>query len=223
MITNKKKKCKGTGKAKGFGCSEIKYIYRYGLCKVCIANWLYNTPEGKEVLYKTVICVKKKLLKSERTRIRKKKNELLTKSDLEKQLQTIINSIVRLIDHDKGCISCIHGWDGNWTRQAHAGHRLSIGSHPVLRFNVLNNFKQCSICNNYLSGNEREYDKGLLKHYGQESVDKIEEIRIKYKELHLSKNELEEFIGIAKEVKKRIISGEDLTSDQINNYINIYK
>ena len=52
MIEPKKKKCKGTGKCKDYGCGYPNYIHRYGLCEKCFINWLLNTKEGHEVIQK---------------------------------------------------------------------------------------------------------------------------------------------------------------------------
>jgi len=146
-----------------------------------------------------------------------------SKSYFEKQLQTEINSIVRLIDNDKGCISCDHGWNNLDTRQWHSGHRFSIGSNSSLRFNVFNIYKQCSICNNWLSGNERKYDKGIIDHYCVELLDYIKQLPTEYKEIHLSIDDLKTAIIKAKQVKKEILSGIDYSRKEINDFIGIYE
>lgn len=164
-----------------------------------------------------------KKAKKERIKYDKEQKESIkSKSYYEKLLQTEINQIVRLIDNDKGCISCDHGWTKQGTRQWHSGHRFSIGSNSTLRFNVFNIYKQCSICNNWKSGNEREYDKGLIQFYGLETLEHIKSLPEQFKELHLSINELKTFIGNARKVKKDILSGIDYTRIEINQRIGIY-
>ena len=116
---------------------------------------------------------KEKQIKS---KVKQQKESIKSKSYFEKLLQTEINSIVRLIDNDNGCISCDHGWTKEATRQFHAGHRLSVGSNPTLRFNLFNIYKQCSICNNWKSANEREYDKGIVNHYCIELLEYIKQL-----------------------------------------------
>lgn len=221
-MIKKEKKCKGTGKAKGHGCGELKTIHRYGLCSKCFAGWLYNTDEGKILLNNSAIRAKKSIERTKRLQAKKEKQEIKKKSEFEKELQTEINSIVRLLDVDKGCISCDHGWTEKWTRQAHAGHYYSVGSDPTLRFNLLNIWKQCSICNNWKSGNERKYEIGLTTHYGKEVVDKIKQFKSKYKSINLTKDDLIEKIKIARRIKKDILSGKNYTREQINNELGIY-
>ena len=220
---NKLKKCHGLNKAIGFvSCGQSKYLHKFGLCKDCFFEWLYNTTEGKLFLDSTQIRAKKHVQKEQRKEQSAKKEESRSKSYFEKQLEHEINAIVRLIDADKGCISCNHGWDKPWTRQRHAGHKFSVGSNPTLRYNLFDIFLQCSICNNWKSGNEREYDKGLITHYGQEMLEYIQELPLKYKELHLSIEELNQAIINARNIKKEILSGVDYSREEINKKIGIY-
>jgi hypothetical protein len=225
MMQNKEKPCKGNGKAAGFGCGAMQLERKYGLglkCG-CYRNWLLNSPEGKEVIEKTTLRASKKVSKEKKKSIKKAKDAIKRKSDYERELQTLINSIVRLIDNDKGCISCNHGWDNPWTRQKHAGHRISVGSTPELRFNVFNIHLQCSICNNWKSGNERSYDKGLINHYGEDYLKSTRYLRLKYPSLHITIPELKEAINKAKIIKKRVLDGDTLTRKEINDFIGIYK
>ncbi len=121
-----------------------------------------NTDEGKEYLKRIRNIGKKKAEQEDKKKLREQKQSIRKKSYYEKQLQTEVNRIVRLIDFDKGCISCNHGTD-KFTRQAHAGHKKSVGSNPTLRYHLDNIHKQCSICNAQLGGNPHEYYKGLVK------------------------------------------------------------
>ena len=224
MIPIKKKKCKGTGKAKGYDCcGNNEFLFRYGLCKDCFRMWLFNTKEGKDVLNKIKIKAKSRVVIQNKMDLRQQKKEILSANDLKKKLQNRINKIVRLIDTDKGCISCEHGWNSNWTRQRHAGHRLSVGSHSNLRFHLFNIFVQCSICNNWKSSNDREYDKGLIKHYGKQTLELAKSLNVKHPNLKLCKTDLEEIIKTANKIIKEINLGKDFSRDEINNLLNIYE
>ena len=218
--------CKGKGSAKGYGCN-IEYrptsSLRKGLCNKCWPIFLTDSPEGNEMLRKSIKNAKKGIEIQSKKETRQRKVELMTKHDHEKLLEAIINSIVRMIDIDRGCISCEHGWKDKFTRQRHAGHRYSVKAFPAIRFNVFNIFKQCSICNNWLSGNETKYDKGILEHWGQEYLDKLEEIKLKYQELHLSIPDLQQAMKNATEIKKQILKGKYFGREEINNSIGIYK
>ena len=166
----------------------------------------------------------KKVLNLEMIQAHKaEKKAVMTKSEYESILQTIVNSIVRMVDIDRGCISCNHGWKGEqFTRQRHAGHRHSRGSTPALRFDMYNIFGQCSICNNYLSGNERNFDYGIVKHHGPGYIEILDEHKLKYQELKLTIPELSEAIKRATEVKKQLINGKYFGRDEINQMIGIY-
>lgn len=221
MIQQKQKKCKGTGKAIGYGCGEIKLLQKFGLCPYCFKGWLFSN-DGLPYLNSIQLKAKKQTITNKSKQIKEQKESIKSKSYFEKLLQTEINSIVRLIDNDKGCISCDHGWNKEATRQFHAGHRLSVGSNPTLRFNLFNIYKQCSICNNWKSANEREYDKGIVNHYCIELLEYIKQLPDEFKELHLSINELKTAIEKARKVKKDILSGIDYTRHEINEKIGIY-
>jgi Bacteriophage Lambda NinG protein len=90
---------------------------------------------------------------------------------LKRVAQTIFNKYIRLRDAALPCISC--GYDGS-SRQWHAGHYLSQGGHSQLRYDERNVHKQCSICNNHLSGNLAEYRKELINRIGLAEVEALE-------------------------------------------------
>ena len=92
------------------------------------------------------------------------------KSRLKEKAQTVFNKFIRFRDKNLPCISCGH----TSGRQFHAGHFKSAGQNPQLRFNELNVHKQCSICNNYKSGNLDNYRMNLIKRIGIENVEALE-------------------------------------------------
>lgn len=91
------------------------------------------------------------------------------KSVLEKRAQKAVNDYVRARDARFGCITCDK--PSNWHGQWHAGHYKSVGSNSYLRFNLWNIQKQCSVCNNYQSGNISEYKERLPIRIGREKFD----------------------------------------------------
>jgi len=222
MIKKKLKVCRGIGKAKDYGCGDDKLIHKYGLCTGCFAKWLYNSEEGQQVLKKSVLRAKGKVRTDNKIKHNQARQDIKKKAEFEKDLQTEVNTIVRLIDVDKGCISCGHGWKEGWTRQAHAGHYYSVGSDPTLRFNFFNIWKQCSICNNFKGGNERAYADGIIERYGKMTLLRMNGLKAKYKEIHLAKHELIEKIKIARKIKRAIKSGKDYTRDELNDQLGIY-
>lgn len=95
-----------------------------------------------------------------------------TTAQLSREAQSWVNRYVRLRDADKPCISC--GRQANWSGQWHASHFRSIGSNSALRFHLWNVHKACSICNNHLSGNIREYAKRLPDRIGKDRFDFVD-------------------------------------------------
>ena len=90
---------------------------------------------------------------------------------LKKVAQKVCNTYIRLRDKNEPCISC--GYNGI-ARQWHSGHYKPIGGFSALRFNELNIHKQCSICNNHLSGNLVLYRENLIKKIGLQEVETLE-------------------------------------------------
>lgn len=113
-------------------------------------------------------------VKSAKKRIDKEKKEarerIKPRSKWLSEAQSAVNAYIRERDKDLPCISCGRYHHG----QYHAGHYRSIGSCPELRFSEQNIHKQCSPCNNHLSGNLIPYRTNLVEKVGQEVVDWIE-------------------------------------------------
>lgn len=121
------------------------------------------------------------------------KTDLMTRSDYLKLAQTAFNTYIRTRDKDRKCISC-----GTYNGKKNAGHYMSVGSTPELRFHEDNAHKQCEYCNTHLSGNLINYRISLVERIGVErveflerkdhapsklSVEEIKEITSKYKKL----------------------------------------
>jgi len=88
-----------------------------------------------------------------------------------KRVQVEFNKYIRNRDHNDPCISCKRYHTG----QYHAGHYMSVGGHSAaLRYNEDNCHKQCSVCNNWRSGNLSEYRSNLLIKIGLERVEWLE-------------------------------------------------
>jgi len=108
--------------------------------------------------------------KRDKKETKEKLDKLKTKSQWLKEAQTIFNQFIRLRDGNYPCISC-NRWH---TGQYHAGHYRSVGSAPHLRFNEFNCHRQCSVCNNHLSGNQINYRQGLILKIGLSEVERLE-------------------------------------------------
>lgn len=99
-----------------------------------------------------------------------KLEKLKSKAQWAREAQTAVNAYVRARDADLPCISCGRHHQG----QYHAGHFLSVGARPDLRFEELNIHKQCAPCNTYLSGNVVLYRQSLIEKIGIDRVERLE-------------------------------------------------
>ena len=80
---------------------------------------------------------------------KRRKEASKTLAEWRKEAQTAFNAWIRERDKDLPCISCGRFHEGQW----HAGHYLSTGARPELRFDEANVHKQCQPCNTHLHGN----------------------------------------------------------------------
>jgi hypothetical protein len=108
--------------------------------------------------------------KDERIADRTARLTLKTRRELLAEAQTAFNTWVRFRDEAEPCISCGRHHQGQW----HAGHYLSTGARPELRFNPDNVHKQCMPCNTHLHGNLVLYRLALIEKIGLERVEWLE-------------------------------------------------
>ncbi len=172
-------------------------ILRKKKCKVCKEWFIPDRAFQEACSVKHAI----ELVNIKREDKQKKQNKEQKKAfilnDRSKQLelaQAEFNKYIRIRDKQEPCISC----QRHHTGQYHAGHYRSRGAHPELRFNEDNCHKQCSACNNHLSGNITDYRINLKIKIGEDrlnfiegahkpaklTIDQIIEIKEKYKKLN---------------------------------------
>lgn len=84
--------------------------------------------------------------------------------------QLAFNRMIRARDSGLPCISC----GRNTGAKMNAGHYLTVGGHPALRFEPDNCHLQCEHCNSHLSGNIARYRIGLIEKIGLERVEWLE-------------------------------------------------
>lgn len=151
----------------------------------------------------------RKHLRSVRQIQRKRKESLKTRNDHLKLAQAAFNRYIRLRDRGKPCISCLRSEteveeSGRWKTGGawDAGHFLTIGAHPELRFIETNVHRQCKSCNAGESRNSRKrktvsegYRDNLVRRIGitqvtwlegphppaKWSIDEIKQIRDTYR------------------------------------------
>lgn len=108
--------------------------------------------------------------REKRKELREAKLKAKTRAEWLKEAQSAVNAFIRERDKNEPCISCGRHHQG----QYHAGHYLSVGARPALRFCEINIHKQCAPCNNHLSGNAVAYRIGLIAKIGAASVGWLE-------------------------------------------------
>lgn len=86
------------------------------------------------------------------------------------EAQAAVNKWIRVRDAAEPCISCGRHHQG----QFHAGHYLSVGARPGLRFDPRNIHKQCQPCNTHLHGNLVLYRAALIAKIGISAVEEME-------------------------------------------------
>ena len=170
-IAPKPKKCKGTGRANGHGCGKPSLWRKYGLCRECYPTWLLNTPEGAKVVAKSTITAKKRVEHDKKRKERKWKEDNKSIQKLIGEAKTVFQAYIRMRDANESCISCqsttAEIWDG--------GHYKKAEIFSGVIFDERNVHKQCRKCNSFLGGNEAEYRKGLVRKYGENFVQQLEE------------------------------------------------
>lgn len=87
-----------------------------------------------------------------------------------KLTEGVVNHYIQTRDKGKPCISC----GTRRTVQWEAGHFLSVGARPELRYDPRNINLQCHRCNVQLSGNQAAYRIGLLDKIGEAAVEELE-------------------------------------------------
>lgn len=86
-----------------------------------------------------------------------------------------LHAFIRARDEGGECISCdtILRNTGKPGGDYDAGHFRSVGSAKHLEFVEANIFGQCKHCNDYLKGNQLEYERRLRLREGEEFVDAL--------------------------------------------------
>ena len=97
---------------------------------------------------------------------------------LKKRLWVIFSHYIRQRDADENgmtkCISCdmVKHW-----REMDCGHFLPKSLGLSVYFVETNNHQQCQKCNLFLQGNQYNYALALKKRYGDDIIDKLEQIK----------------------------------------------
>lgn len=165
-----KKKCKGNGVARGYGCDDIvpvslygqsNRVYGLGKSCGCYSNWLITSPEGKLKMEKATIKASKPRLDLEKAKEETKRNKSL--SALLINVRTVCHDYIKKRDYGKPCISCGEPWHKDFQ----AGHYYKAELYSTLKYNEDNIHGQCEGCNIRKEGNLSEYAVKLPKRIGE--------------------------------------------------------
>jgi len=143
----------------------------------------------------------------ERKQQQETKLKLKKKGEWLREAQIAFNAYIRERDKNQPCISCQRFHEG----QYHAGHYRSVGSCPQLRFEPLNVHRQCSACNEHLSGNLIEYRKSLLIKLG---LDTVEWLEGPHELHHYSIDQIKDIKTLYKQKLKELQHGQSKTAHQ---------
>jgi Bacteriophage Lambda NinG protein len=141
-------------------------------CKVCERKFMRARPMqqvcGFSCASKRVIAAKK----AEKEETRARRLAIKPRSKWLAEAQAAFNAWVRARDEAAGlpCISCGRHHEGSHD----AGHYLTTGARPELRFHEQNVWRQCVPCNRHLHGNLILYRVELVKRIGLAAVEKLE-------------------------------------------------
>lgn len=102
--------------------------------------------------------------------LRSRREAVKPRSQWLREAQTAFNAWIRKRDEGQTCISCQRQHTGQW----HAGHYVSTGARPELRFDERNCHLQCQPCNTHLSGNLVLYRANLIRKIGLAEVERLE-------------------------------------------------
>lgn len=113
-------------------------------------------------------------------------------------LQVVFNTFIRVRDKGKDCISC----DSKLDDKYHAGHYLSTGAYPNLRFEETNVHGQCIRCNMHLHGALIPYTEKLPKRIGLDAYYELLEKRKQEKKYTIP--EIKELIKLYRDKTKAL-------------------
>ena len=127
------------------------------------------------------------------------KDKLKTLGQYEGEAKIAFQRWIRFRDLGKPCISC-----GKVTNEMDAGHFKKAEIYSGVIFNENNCHSQCRKCNRFQNGNELNYRLGLIKRYGLDFANDIEQLANDTRQFKFTKDQL-----IAKKIQYDLKYKED--------------
>jgi hypothetical protein len=154
-------------------------------CKVCRTEFVPRTSTQVVCSYQCShvhvdeLKAKKAASEAKASRVehRAAKEQQKSRADWIKEVQVVVNTYCRLRDLQAGhgCIDCGKPFEPQKPGgSVDAGHYLSRGSHPNLRFNILNIHAQRKNCNRPGGTTAAAFRLGMIGRIGLEAVDALE-------------------------------------------------
>ena len=150
-------------KCKAKGC-EQQFIPRNSMHVACCGSCAHSIVRAKNEQ------AEQRKRSDERKADRARKQELKPLKWFHARTKLAVHKYIRARDHDQPCISCGKTHAAQWD----SGHYVSVGSDSSLRYDLNNIHKQCSVCNQHLSGNLIRYRQNLIHKIGEAEVLRLE-------------------------------------------------
>lgn len=146
-------------------------------CAVCEKGFVPYMPMARVC---SLPCARKVPVikrKAERADTRARKEAAKTRKKLIAEAQTAFNRWIRLRDYGQPCICC--GSPMEWSSskpggEIDAGHYLSVGSAPHLRFDECNANAQRKSCNRPGGTSRIMFRAGMVERIGIQAVERLE-------------------------------------------------
>ncbi len=165
------KPCKGSGKAKGYGCGVLVPVQLYnsanrkyglGISCGCFSKWCRETEEGKALEKKHTLKATKPRRELQAAKVQDKDRKKLGRKIQD--TQDLFNKYIRLRDKGKPCIS-----EGiPYKSDFEAGHCFPVSTYAGLRFDFDNCHGQSVLGNRHKDGNQSDYLTNLPGRIGEE-------------------------------------------------------
>lgn len=153
---------------------------------------------------RAMAVVRRKRLEDERAERERRAAEKIAVTPLTKlcnRAQPDVNAFIRERDRNRGCISC----PSNLVEDA--GHYIHAGSKyrtSRLRFDERVIHGQCSTCNRFVGGGNKEaFRRGLVERYGEAFVEELDEFQRQADRDELEPLTKDEVLKIAAEFRRR--------------------
>jgi len=142
---------------------------RFGLTYAC--GFDHAIEYAQRNVRKKQQAAQRKAEREEKRRHREQKETVRPLKWYQDRAKEACHAYIRARDEKEPCISCRRYHTG----QYHAGHYRPSGVNSALRYDERNIHKQCSACNEHLSGNLTPYRRSLIQKLGEETVCELEQ------------------------------------------------